>query len=228
VPLHLYCILPPDGSTPEAVGVDGAPVRGVPCGSVSCVVSEHDETPAASPERVRAHNAVITACMDRRVTPVPLRFGQAVADEAALREGIGRDVARWTSLLATFAGHAEYGVRVDREASERPEAVREMHPAAANPGTHYMAALARKHAAAADRRMEGERIAALILERAGDTVRDSRVDSGPAAGSVVSVAHLVAWERATSYHAAVAAVRDVEPALTFRCSGPWPPYSFVT
>jgi hypothetical protein len=229
VPLHLYCIVPAGHGVATGAGIDGADVQQVTAGALACFVSSHDERPVASRDSIAVHNAVIAAAMDREATPVPLRFGQWLPDESAVAAELARGADTWARLLEEFAGSAEYGVRIDPVAPGRQaptDAVREMHTETRS-GTRYMAALARTHAAAADRRAEGERIAAQILERAGAAIRDSRSDSGRAAGGVLSIAHLVAWERATSYHAAVAEVAAAHDTLRFLCTGPWPPYSFV-
>jgi hypothetical protein len=161
--------------------------------------------------------------MDREVTPVPIRFGQSAADRDDAARHIATEAAKWNGLLDRFAGRAEYGVRALRETAD---AEQDVHTHAES-GTQYMAALARRHGLAAERRSEGERIAASIDERVGGLADDVRVEY-PAAGPVlVGIAHLVAWTAADAYHGAMREGREVSQDTRLVRSGPWPPWSFV-
>jgi hypothetical protein len=234
--LLAYCILPaqPPATTAAApaAGVGGAPVRTVTAGELACLVSAIDTPLHADAPALRAYNAVIAAAMDRHVTPVPLRFGQLFADDAAVATAITEAAGRWLELLRRFAGRAEYGVRVFRSAAAEADTARDVHAAAANvgsarAGTAYMAALAQRSAAEARRRAALERLAADILLRAGETVAEARAEPLDSEHGVATLAHLVAWEHAADYHAAMQRARDEMTGLRFLCTGPWPPYSFV-
>lgn len=231
MPLHLYCIVPAERPLPDRLGLDGALVSAAAAAGVACWFSSHEQAPTPTAARLRAHNAVAAAAMDELCTPVPLRYGQALPDPAALTLELERSGAEWAALLARFAGHAEFGVRVETAAgalaAAREEEAREMHTPETNPGTRYMASLARRHAAAADRRAEGERIAAQIRERAAGVIRDCRVEYLTTPEGLISMANLVAWNGVATYHAGVDEVRTAHGELQFLCTGPWPPYSFV-
>ncbi|CAN5887724.1 hypothetical protein BH23GEM9_BH23GEM9_00900 [soil metagenome] len=275
MPLHLYCIVPaghetaesgPDGSAGEGsgagdelrssragrpTGIDGAAVRAVAVDAFACLVSEHPSRPPAATANVRVHNAVIVAAMDRRVTPVPLRFGQCLDDEAAIRRELESDAARWTRLLADFAGHAEFGVRVSAaadgpgsaangpgsaadgpgsaadESGTAAGAARDLHTVTANPGRLYMAALARRQQAASRHRDAAGRIASEIARRAGGLVTDSRMQPLDRRDGLLSIAHMVAWTHVDEYHACMQELRTEMKDLQLLCTGPWPPYSFV-
>lgn len=222
--LHLYCIVPAGHTVPD--GCEGLQSRRpftLAAGALAVWASEHETAVAPSIEVVRTHNDVVAAAMTPQVTPVPLRFGQSAADSETAAGNIAEDAAKWLDLLQRFAGHAEYGVRAVRQV---PAAEQDVHVPHVESGTEYMAALARKQAQAADRRAEAERIAEIVRSAAGELAADVRIELGKA-GSVVTVACLVAWTAAEAYHGAIREVCEVTQDTRFVLTGPWPPYSFV-
>lgn len=222
--LHLYCIVPAGHPVPVGCeGLESHPPFPLQVGDLAAWASEHQAAVAPSIEVVRTHNDVVAAAMTAEVTPVPLRFGQSAADRETAAAHIAEDPAKWHHLLRRFAGHAEYGVRVVREVRA---AEQDVHAPHAESGTEYMAALARKQAQAADRRAEAERIAEIIRSATRGLAVDIRVEPGRA-GSVVTVACLVAWTQADAYDCAIREVCDVTQDTRFVLTGPWPPYSFV-
>ena len=224
--LHLYCIVPGAHAVPEhCTGIDSQAPFVLEAGAGLAIwATEHAAPVAASVDAVRVHNDVVTAAMDRNVTPVPLRFGQSAPDRKAAIERVTGDAAKWLDLLERFAGRAEYGVRVVRDVYVTEQDVR---AATVQSGTEYMAALAWKRARAAERRSEGERIVRETEARLGAIAVDTRVEYPPAGPVVATITHLVAWTDAGAYHDAAgelhAAVQDARLVVT----GPWPPYSFV-
>lgn len=225
--LHLYCILPAGAGPPAGLaGIAGAPVETVQGSALATWVTRHGEAPAASPEALRAHHAVVAAAMTPAVTPVPLRFGQRAAGEDAVRRSVGADADRWSALLARFSGCGEYGVRV----APLPDqgSARDVRTPAAATGREYMETLARRHSSVARWKAQAERIAADTLARAGELVRDSRLDPPAGPGASFSLAHLVAWTSADAYHSVIERMGTELRGLRLTPTGPWPPYSFVT
>lgn len=223
--LHLYCIVPAGHAVPSGcTGLEGSRPFAVEHGGLGLWATEHDEPPAASIDAVRIHNEVVTAAMNTRVTPVPLRFGQSAAHREAAAARLAAETDKWMGLLQRFAGHAEYGVRVVWQVQS---AEQDVHAAPVESGTAYMAALARRQAQASDRRAEGERITAGITAAVGELAKDSRAEYAATGALLVSVAHLVAWPAADAYHEAMCEVREASEDRRFVLSGPWPPWSFV-
>ncbi|HEX6309045.1 MAG TPA: GvpL/GvpF family gas vesicle protein [Longimicrobiales bacterium] len=223
--LHVYCVVPaahpvPDGCT----GLNEARPRALPVDGLALWVTEHDAPVPASITAVREHNRVVGAAMTTEVTPVPVRFGQWFPTESAAVTRVREDAAKWSGLLARFAGLAEYGMRV---VQREPDTERDVHTTAAESGREYMAALARKQAHAARRRAEAERIAAFIERRTDGLVRDRRVEPAPAGQLLLTVAHLVAWRDADAYHSATEGISEALAEAQIVLTGPWPPYSFV-
>jgi hypothetical protein len=223
--LHLYCIVPRAHPVPDGcAGMEGRAPLVVEAAGLALWATEHERPVAASVEAARVHNGVITAAMDARVTPVPLRFGQTVPDRAAAADHMSEAAARWLTLLDRFAGRAEYGTRV---LVDDPDAEQDVHAAKAASGTEYMASLARKQARVAGREDLAGRLAERIARAVGTLATDVRIETPPAGGVLVSIAHLVAWTTADAYHEAMREVREASQDTRFLLTGPWPPYSFV-
>jgi hypothetical protein len=220
--VHVYCVMPA-GSVPDpgVQGVGDAAVRVIETAGLAFWVSEHDRRPAAGTEAATAHHRVVAAGMNSAVTPVPVRFGQWFAGEDAAAAALAADGDRWRDLLQRFAGHCEWGVRIT---GFRP--ARDMHNARAQTGTAYMVELARRTALSDERRSAAERVAQQVARQLGSLAADTRVEH-TAAGDVLSLCHLVAWNDADAYHTRVRAAGDEQRPLHFLFTGPLPPYSFV-
>jgi hypothetical protein len=167
--------------------------------------------------------------MDTVTTPVPLRFGQFFPDDVAAVAAVRRESRRWLELLRRFAGHAEYGARVDlpdvSTGSQLDEPARDVHQQAPRSGSAYMAALAQRHAASAQARAERERLARSLA--ADGLVADARQTAVQGTGAI-SFAHLVAWKHADAYRAFMQKVGEADQgSFEAHFTGPWPPYSFV-
>jgi hypothetical protein len=96
------------------------------------------------------------------------------------------------------------------------------------PGTAYLQAKVTKQRFSRDRRRVGlgmvQKLCAALVSQA--TV--SRLDAEPADRHGISAAFLVPRDRLASFQAIVGRIADAHPELALLCTGPWPPYSFVT
>jgi hypothetical protein len=221
--VHVYCIVASSLDAPrELTGITGARVDAAQTKRLAVWYSEHDVAPAADDVAIRAHHAVVQSAMTAEHTPVPVRFGQWFGSVGDALAQVSAEEAKWQAQLERFAGCVEFGVSIT---APEPQAARDVHPTRES-GTAYMAALAERHAEAQRRRAEGEAIALRMQEALAGLVVDVRVELLGTAG-LARLAHLVARPRQDRYHAALAEIRRARPDLTFRCSGPWPPYSFV-
>ena len=220
--LHLYCITSSRAPLPasDTRGIEAATVRSIAAADIAVLVSDHGARPAASLESIRAHNAVVTAAMADDCTPVPVRFGQWLADDAAARAVLDADHARWTALLDMFVGCAEFAIRIfDPAGAPSPEDARP------KTGREYMAALAVRVAGPVARQEEA---VAPLRDALGAAIRAERLEPLRTAHGVASVAYLVHRAHFDAYHTAVERVRTTMPHLRYLSTGPWPPYSFVT
>lgn len=223
--LHLYCVTPAAHLPDDVVGLDDAPIRAVIVADLAVWVSDAAAPARASMETARRHHEVVEAAM-REVTPVPLRFGQWIADEAGVRERAAGRAPEWTALLAELAGAAEYGVRIIDP--RLPETVQDVRPQQVKSGRSYLEAIAGREAALARRADEGRRIAAQVEHAVRAHVLRSRIDAPATARGLASVAFLVRRSGEEAYQAALTAAIEAHAPMRFLTSGPWPPYSFAT
>jgi hypothetical protein len=194
--------------------------------------TQHDAPPHASVDAIRQHNNVVVAATTAEMTPIPLRFGQWVSDEATAGSMLMTSHEKWVARLQLFRGAAEYGIRIfepGREASapDAPDAPDAADAAAkaGGSGTAYMNALARrvggeKRAAEAAQAVLQDATAGIVLAERSDPLRTPH--------GVLTVAHLLHRRDEDVYRAALDQARARLPGLRLLSSGPWPPYSFVT
>jgi alkylhydroperoxidase/carboxymuconolactone decarboxylase family protein YurZ len=228
--IYLYCLLratrePP----PRLLGVDGALVRAVDLGGLGAWVSDSSAPSlVASPERARAHDRVVRTVLQRE-TPLPARFGQIVANEAALAEVVSSRRAAFESALERVTGTVEMTVRVlVPTGAEAGRASRMRGPGkGTTSGRDYLEQLS------AVQRQERNLLAdgGIVRGRVSSAVRGlvrAEVFAGAAAGSsMATLSHLVPRENVEGYRSALLVLRDEEPALAIMVSGPWAPYSFT-
>ena len=185
-------------------------------------------TMVASPERARIHDGVVRTALEGE-TPLPARFGQIVANEAALAEVVSSRRAAFESALERVAGAVEMTVRVlVPTGAEALEASKISEPGkGTTSGRDYLEQLA------AVQRQERNLLAdgGIVRGRVSAAVRGlvrAEVFAGAAAGSsMATLSHLVPRENVEGYRSALLVLRDERPALAIMVSGPWAPYSFT-
>lgn len=225
--LYLYALLAADDEPREAGrGVAGEPVRAVRAGDFAAAAGAVDAPPPVELASLRAHDAVVRRLADRARAILPLRFGQLVADEAALGESVERARPRLVESLARVAGCEQvtwrvFGVRDDDHAHEHehaPDAAGD-----AGPGTRYLAALrARRRALATPPPQIADALAAVA-----PLVRAERVERHDAGELIASVHQLVRRADREAYARRVAAALESVRGARVRVGAPAPPYAFA-
>ncbi|HUF11625.1 MAG TPA: GvpL/GvpF family gas vesicle protein [Longimicrobiales bacterium] len=227
--VYLYCVLPEGAPEPGVAGLDGAPLRAVRAAGVCVWIGDVDATPRVDLSRIRKHDRVIRSAMDAGLSPVPIRFGQVVSDDHALRAHLAEH--DYGPVLERIEGAVEFGVRI-LDPESKPEPSRQPEGAAGTAGhatgsgaAHLHALAARFHAAEA-RQARALDAARDLDGRLAECVRESRIEAtDQPAGAVV--AHLVQTDAALAYGARARELAEGYPPLRIVVTGPWPPYSFV-
>jgi hypothetical protein len=204
----------PDLPLPAERGLDGAALEGVRAGDLLAVVSRHERPPAQrNAEAFWAHERAVERVMADRAV-LPMRFNSTQPDDGALREAL---LARHDELRAALdrvRGRVELGVRaIAAEGGNATEA----------PATGREWLLRRL----ADGRRD-ERLAASIHEPLRALAVDHRPSAGTAPGEVLRAAYLVERGALARFGAAVERLQRELPDVDVLCTGPWPPYSFVS
>lgn len=232
--LYLYALLA-EGESPLAEtgsGLGGEPVLLVRAGGIVAAVGSLPRVPAAALATLREHDAVVQRLAAHARALLPLRFGQALPDEDALRARLERLAPALRRALERVEGCEQMTWRVWAREGARPGPARSLPTAEdAGPGTRYLAqrrAQAHAQAAVPDALLPA-------LERVRPFVRAERIEraaargAGGAAGEPwqASVYHLVRRVDREPYdrRAGEALLGLREPRV--RVSGPWPPYAFA-
>jgi hypothetical protein len=202
--IYVYAIADGAGSAEQ-------PLRELAYGDVTAVYREVASIPDATEESLRDQEHVLEQLMEKREI-LPLRFGSTVEDEDELRQVLATRHDEFAVALARVRGRVEMGVR-------GTAAVVGSQSAAS--GREYLT-----------RKLEGRRVAAGAAEGLHAELSQIahasslRVASEPALGFAAS--YLVDRERVAEFRSRCEAASGVRPDLELACTGPWPPYSFVS
>ncbi len=223
--VYLYCVLPGDVAPPAGLrGLAETAVRLQTNGPLACWVSSLDTPPEASVAALQRHNDVVQTALALGVTPLPVRFGQWLENDAALEGALRAREDAYEQALRAVEHAVEYGVRV---LDPSLESVAPAPATAAVSGTAYMRQLAGRAAEERELESRGREIAVKLRAVLGSLVRQERIEALPSRHGLVSIAHLVERDCDAEYHTAIELVRRAHPALRFLITGPWPPYSFT-
>jgi hypothetical protein len=112
---YLYCIRADGAEPPGIFGIDGSRVRSVEASDLFAWVSDvGDGAVDVTVDRLKAHDSVCAAALAMGDTPLPIRFGQSFADDAALVRGIADREATLRERLERVAGCVELRVVITR------------------------------------------------------------------------------------------------------------------
>lgn len=257
--LYLYGVVTGKSPSPppDLRGIDDAPVRLVPAGSLAAVVSEVDAA-AYSREAIEAgltdvrwagergveHERVLTWFVDR-TTVIPSAPFSLHAAEKRVIERLEEHRPRLEEAARRLAGHREMGIRIWRlektfaaHLAEHSPPLRQLavEMEAAAPGRRYL--LGRKYEEL--RAEESVRMTEKIVRQAAGELRPFAADArslpipgvGPADRTrtlVLHAAYLVADAKSKDFEATVQQLAGShrQAGLEWEFTGPWPPYHFV-
>ncbi len=238
--LYLYAIVDAPPAKPLGIGIEGHALRSLRIGKAWVVAEEIlGEASATTSQRrplsarpslarrsdggaptlasVVAHDRVVRRIARRAgqkcdLAILPLRFGSAVANRAALAKlfaPLSKEIVR---ALDRVRGAVQFTMRVTGRPARTPKL-----PRSVGPGTRWLAA-----------RMHAQRVPeiALLSEATRPFVRDTRTERHARPPLIASVYHLVPKDDVGRWRASVRRSMtklEVEVVVT----GPWPPYAFA-
>jgi hypothetical protein len=222
----LYAYAISESAQPPAVGgLKGTTLRAVGDArqGVCAIVSEHRQPPvAADPEDLWAHEAVVEAAM-RDGAVLPMRVGSAFADEAELVGALRARQSEFRRALERVDAAVELGVRAalapEQPGADPPSPGPDARTVA-GPGTAYM--LTRL-----ERSRSGRRLALAIHEPLAALARAATWQLSSSEPPQLIAAYLVDRERVETFRARVGDLEQ-QRGTAIVCTGPWPPYSFVS
>jgi hypothetical protein len=234
--LYVYAIAHAAGEPPKHPGVDGAArVEAVPCAGLTCWLSRVDAREFGSElERnienldwlaqasVRHQHVVAELSADKTV--LPARFGTVFVSEKTLTADVTKRKKDLTVALRRLADADEWGVKVFQVASPVSAAM------AAASGRDYLRQKAAQMPAAGAPQVSEEvkALAADLSKVAADAVPGGKVSGGQhglewQASFLVRRADRKKWDDVLARYA-----RRWGYERRIECTGPWPPYSFVS
>ncbi|HKV52462.1 MAG TPA: GvpL/GvpF family gas vesicle protein [Gemmatimonadaceae bacterium] len=225
MPTYLYCVIPAGCDPPAASrrGVDAAPVRALDTAGVTAWVSTITETSMApSVARARVHDEVVRDAM-ARATPVPARFGQVLANDAALAQWIAERREPLVGSLARVRGCVEMTVRIllaghDASSGAAPR----------ESGSAYLRWVRDRQQARQSVTDQAEFLrsgVARAVEEAG-VVREMKWTRAAPGARSVEAAHLVPRELISRHREVVRSSVERDNRMKVMVSGPWAPYTF--
>jgi hypothetical protein len=203
----------PELPPPRRRGLAQAPLDGVREGELLAVISRHARPPGEPAlDALWVHERVVERIMADRAV-LPMRFGSKLAGEDALREVLDARQEEFMAALDRVRGRVEVGVRAMRPL-DPPAAAGLAAPAT---GREYLEA-----------KLGNEREVAMLHEPLARLA--VAVSRQPARGAdeLLRASYLIEKPALGLFQSAVERLQRAYPGIAILCTGPWPPYSFVT
>jgi hypothetical protein len=237
---YVYCIIQTDRAREfGAIGIGGVQARvyTVQHGDLAAVVSD---TPIViydpTRENVLAHEFVNETVM-REFTVIPMSFGTVFRSEEDVSELLRSTYQAFTDVLEKMRGKIEFGLKVlwDRDkviaSLERDnDEIRRLKDEITRnaQSSTYFARMQLGRLVEGALEMTGNRFVADIHESLKQVAVASRSNKPIGDRMILNAAFLVDREREREFDERVKEVsRRYEELLTFKYTGPWPPYNFV-
>jgi Gas vesicle synthesis protein GvpL/GvpF len=185
-------------------------------------------------ENVLAHEHVNESVM-RDHTVIPMSFGTVFKTRDDIVELLRSAYDAFGDVLSKMENKLEYGLKVlwDREnvirdlEQENEDIRRLKSEIASQKGSTYFARMQYGRLVAAGLEHEAERYASSILERLRDVAVSVRINKPIGEQMILNGAFLVGRDRESAFDHRVRRVAAQFGKLTFKYTGPWPPYNFV-
>lgn len=224
----------------EAVEAEaGAPegTRYVVHGEVAALVSDLPEEPQRAAQALRTHWRVLEEASDQ-ATVLPVRFGTAMADEAALRDDflapshddlLRRLVAMRGNVQLTVKGFYDEQSLMRSVVEASPGVARLQAQVAGMPeAAAYYKRIELGQMVAGEVERARSRDADLVLERLAPLALASRQEAASSLDSAVNAAFLVRRDRVDDFSRAVTELgHELGERIRLRYVGPLPPFSFT-
>jgi hypothetical protein len=187
-------------------------------------------------ENALAHEHVVETVMKTN-TVIPMGFGTVFRTEDDVRQVLKSIYKSLKDVLKQMSGKIEFGLKVNWDRHRVIEELKQEHEDI----NRFQQELARKHLQSTyfARMQLGRMVDKALAERASEYVRQiydglrhvsvaSRDNKPIGDKMIMNAAFLVEREREAEFDAAVNTVaRNMGDRLSFKYTGPWPPYNFV-
>jgi hypothetical protein len=235
---YVYCIIQagePLRFGPLGIGAKPAEVHTVNYRDIAAVVSDtpievHDPTR----ENVLAHERVNETVM-RKHTVIPMSFGTVFKTRDDIVELLRSAYDAFHDVLDKMQDKLEFGLKIlwDREVmvkeiEKQDEDVRRLkQEISAQKGSTYFARMQYGRLVDAALQAHSEKYVADIFEALRDVAVASRANKPIGDKMIMNAAFLVARDKEQAFDQRVKEIGARFDKLTFKYTGPWPPYNFV-
>jgi hypothetical protein len=185
-------------------------------------------------ENVLAHERVNEIVM-RDHTVIPMSFGTIFKTRDDIVQLLRSAYDAFGDVLAKMRDKMEFGLKVlwDRDSvvkdiEDEDEGIHRLkNEIALQKGSTYFARMQYGRAIDAALQSRSERYGTEILDRLRDVAVASRINKPIGDKMIMNAAFLVSRDQETAFDSRVKAIAAEHEKLTFKYTGPWPPYNFV-
>jgi hypothetical protein len=235
---YVYCIIEsgdPLRFGPIGVGADPSDVYTVHYKNLAAVVSDAPlEVLDSTRENVLAHERVNETVMHEH-TVIPMSFGTIFKTREDIVELLRSAAEAFGDVLNKMQNKLEFGLKV---LWDRDQAVREVEnededisrlkkEISGQKGPTYFARMQYGRLIDSALQARSERYVADILEQLRDVSVASRINKPIGDKMIMNAAVLISRDQETAFDAKVKSIASRFDKLTFKYTGPWPPYNFV-
>jgi len=235
---YVYCVIEAAELLrfgPIGIGATPSEVYSVHFRNLAAVVSDAPlEVLDSTRENVLAHERVNETVM-REHTVIPMSFGTIFKTREDIVELLRSAAEAFGDVLNKMQNKLEFGLKVlwDRE-----QAIRELEnddedigrlkkEISSQKGPTYFARMQYGRLVDAALQARSERYVSEILDELRDVSVASRINKPIGDKMIMNVAFLISRDREDAFDAKVKSVASRFDRLTFKYTGPWPPYNFV-
>jgi hypothetical protein len=235
---YVYCIIDsgdPLRFGPIGIGADPSEVYTVHYKSLAAVVSDAPlEVLDSTRENVLAHERVNETVM-REHTVIPMSFGTIFKTREDIVELLRSAAEAFGDVLNKMQNKLEFGLKV---LWDRDQAIREVEAEdedisrlkkeiSGQKGPTYFARMQYGRLIDAALQARSERYVAEILDQLREVSVASRINKPIGDKMIMNAAFLISRDQETAFDAKVKSIASRFDKLTFKYTGPWPPYNFV-
>jgi hypothetical protein len=235
---YVYCIIEsgdPLRFGPIGIGADPSDVYTVHYKKLAAVVSDAPlEVLDSTRENVLAHERVNETVM-REHTVIPMSFGTIFKTREDIVELLRSAAEAFGDVLTKMQNKLEFGLKV---LWDRDQAVREVEnededisrlkkEISGQKGPTYFARMQYGRLIDSALQSRSERYVADILEQLREVSVASRINKPIGDKMIMNAAFLISRDLESAFDSKVKSIAIRFDKLTFKYTGPWPPYNFV-
>lgn len=226
--IYLYAVTDRPEIPPHAMSglgefaIDMLPYMDI--GAVTSCYSMAELSPIES--NLWRHEKVVESLMTEH-TVLPVRFGTVLPNEAAVQTVLASHYTEFAANLTHVRGRVELSLRVMQ--NEYDDLLQQIEPKYIfDTGRAYISARLEEQRIMQSRRQEAEALAADIHAPLAGLAAENTQRILATPRLLLTAAYLVDIERIAAFQDEIAALSTAHPQLRLLCTGPWPPYHFVT